>query len=211
MKKFIKGRWFPLAVVVAAVLVISLILFLCGFRITYAPKLESSWDAVSAVATWAGVFASVFAIIFAIRVPKKIAEEQNKIALFEKRYEMFSVLSKWKFLSENIIKYALTNTDARAMFAALYNEDGQKKRILERINIEYLYIVERINQVYFLFDIPDDMHQKLIDLINLITRILIGENLRCHERELIKMLNSKEITELFNIMQTGLTISQKTR
>ena len=57
---------------------------LLGWRFTYAPELENSWDAISAVATWAGVVASVFAIIFAIRVPIVIAKRQDKIALFEK-------------------------------------------------------------------------------------------------------------------------------
>ena len=97
MKKFIKGRWFPLTVASIVALAIVLVLFLCGFRISYAPELESSWDAVSAVADWvsvilaiAGVIASFGAIWCAIQVPKKIAEEQNKVSLFEKRYEAYS-------------------------------------------------------------------------------------------------------------------------
>ena len=69
---------------------------LCGFRITYASELETSWDAVSAVAAWAAVIvavlsagASVGAIWAAIRVPQKIADRQDKIALFEKRYKCY--------------------------------------------------------------------------------------------------------------------------
>lgn len=97
MKNFVKGRWFPLTVAAIAALAIFLALFLCGFRISYSPELESSWDAVSAVAAWAsvilaiaGVIASFVAIWCAIQVPKKIAEEQNKVSLFEKRYEAYS-------------------------------------------------------------------------------------------------------------------------
>lgn len=97
MKKFLKGRWFPLSVAIVAVLVIASILFFFGFRITYAPELENSWDAISAVAAWggvivavAGVTASFLAVWFAIRVPQKIAEQQNKIALFEKRYQVYT-------------------------------------------------------------------------------------------------------------------------
>lgn len=90
LKKFIKGKWFPLVIACACVFALMLILFCLGFRITYAPKLENSWDAVSAVATWVGVVASFVAIWFAIRVPKKIAEQQNKIALFEKRHDAYS-------------------------------------------------------------------------------------------------------------------------
>ena len=51
LKKFIKGRWFPLsvAVVIALIVIIGMVLF--GWRITYAPELENSWEATSAVAS----------------------------------------------------------------------------------------------------------------------------------------------------------------
>lgn len=95
--KFIKVKWFPLIIVVIAVLAIAFVLFCCGFRITYAPELENDWDAISAVATWTGTIvavvsaiASFLAVWFAIQVPKKIAEEQNRIALFEKRHDAYS-------------------------------------------------------------------------------------------------------------------------
>ena len=40
------------------------------------------------------VIASIIAVFVAIRVPKTIAENQNKIALFEKRYELFQFYRK---------------------------------------------------------------------------------------------------------------------
>lgn len=93
MKKFIKGRWFPFLAAILIVTVVAFVMALLGWRVTYAPRLENSWDAVSAVAAWAGVFSSFVAIWFAIQVPKKIAEQQNKIALFEKRLECNKALS----------------------------------------------------------------------------------------------------------------------
>lgn len=63
-----------------------------GFRITYAPELENRWEAISAAAAWAGVVTSFIAIMVAIQIPKKIAEQQNKIALFEKKYSVYSSL-----------------------------------------------------------------------------------------------------------------------
>lgn len=90
MKSFIKEKWFaPVAVVLVAVVVI-LIMAMLGFRITYAPELENDWEAISAVASWVGVIASVFAILCAIQVPKTLADRQDKIALFEKRYNAYS-------------------------------------------------------------------------------------------------------------------------
>lgn len=94
MKKFVKGKWFPL--VIAAI--IAFVLFLFGFRITYSPELDNNWDAVSACASWAGVIASFVAIWFAIRVPKKIADRQDKIALFEKRLACFNELGRLRRL-----------------------------------------------------------------------------------------------------------------
>lgn len=67
-----------------------------GFRIVYVPEPEDTWEAVSAMASWVevfiscvGVLASFLAIWYAIQVPKKIADKQDQIALFEKRYECF--------------------------------------------------------------------------------------------------------------------------
>ena len=88
--KFIKGRWFPLLAALAILGIISVIFICLGFKITYAPDLENNWDAVSAVAACVGVFSSFVAVWFAIRVPKKIAEAQNQIALFEKRHDAYS-------------------------------------------------------------------------------------------------------------------------
>lgn len=88
MKKFIKGRWFPLTIVIVGEAVLLVFLYCNSFRITYAPDLENSWDAVSAFATWFGVAMSFVAIMVAIRIPKEIANRQDKIALFEKRMEI---------------------------------------------------------------------------------------------------------------------------
>ena len=90
MRKFVAGRWFPLALVL---LIIGLILtsgFFFGFRITYAPELENSWNAISAMASWVGTIGTVSAIFAAIWV----ANRQNKIALFEKRYENYIIIQK---------------------------------------------------------------------------------------------------------------------
>lgn len=94
--KFVRGRWFPLLCFVLLFVVVFVVAGLCVFRITYASELETSWDAVSAVAAWAAVIvavlsagASVGAIWAAIRVPQKIADRQDKIVLFEKRYKCY--------------------------------------------------------------------------------------------------------------------------
>lgn len=90
MKRFFRA---PLVWIVSLVCVVIVAMYFFGFRITYAPELETSWDAVSACASWAGVLASTIAIIVAIDIPKRIAEQQNKIALYEKRYTAFNTFA----------------------------------------------------------------------------------------------------------------------
>lgn len=92
MKKFVKGRWFPLIAAAIASVIVALVMALFGWKLTYAPDLENSWEAISACATWFGVFASFIAIIIAIFVPKEIADRQDKIALFEKRMECYTTI-----------------------------------------------------------------------------------------------------------------------
>ncbi len=97
-----KKKYITIAVLcLTAMLGLIACLYAFGFRITYAPELENSWDAISAFAAWAGVIVSIMAvgvsglaIYYAIQVPKKIADRQDKIALFEKRFLLFNELHR---------------------------------------------------------------------------------------------------------------------
>ena len=51
---------------------IAFVLWCMGFRITYAPELDNNWDAISAVAEWAGV------VVGAIIVPLVVVCLQHK-------------------------------------------------------------------------------------------------------------------------------------
>lgn len=100
-----------MGVAILIVTAVALVMALLGWRVTYAPELDNSWNAISAVAEWAGVIvafssvvASFLAIWYAIRVPQKIAEQQNKIELFEKRYEIYMSISKMMQVTEQIWK-----------------------------------------------------------------------------------------------------------
>ncbi len=81
LKKFIKGRWFPLsvAVIIALIVIIGMVLF--GWRITYAPELENSWEATSAVASIIGAVGTVAAVWFAVLSTEKqirVSQQQQK-------------------------------------------------------------------------------------------------------------------------------------
>lgn len=78
---------------IAGIIILLVVLYACGFRITYAPELENSWNAISACAGWFGAIMSAMALFVAIHIPKRIADQQDRIALFDKRFYAFSKLT----------------------------------------------------------------------------------------------------------------------
>lgn len=87
--------------VILILIVLSILAYRCGIRIVYAPELDNNWDAISGVASLVDILVSVvsvtasFAAVWAaIQVPQKIAEQQNKIALFEQRLECYNEFQK---------------------------------------------------------------------------------------------------------------------
>lgn len=107
LNDFIKKRviipfWF-----LAIVLVIGGIFYFGGWRITYDPQLENSWNAISAVSGWVSAIVSGLAIWFAVQVPNRIADRQNDIALYEKRFSCYSIYMQYVSLA-NGIKNRLT-------------------------------------------------------------------------------------------------------
>ena len=111
-----KRFWIIAGVVVVCALVVWA--YKAGWRITYAPELETSWECVSAIASVASAVGTVAAVWFAIRVPKKIAEEQNRIELFEKRYQVYNALFKFNILAHAILEYSQTSEQAINFFDA---------------------------------------------------------------------------------------------
>lgn len=104
------------------IIVVLIVLYLIGFRITYAPWLDNNWDAISAVAAWAGAIATSVAIWFAVQSPKRIATQQNRIALFEKRLECFIATAKLIAFSNQIDETGKTNKDIHAAYKLFLGE-----------------------------------------------------------------------------------------
>lgn len=163
--KFIKGRWFPLTVAAVIGGAVALVMALYGWRITYAPELDNSWDAISAVAAWSGAAASFIAIWFAIRVPKKIAEQQNRIALFEKRHECYTAIQNLLAL-KNQIEELQTIKEIQAALK-FYFGDSEKFCIDEPVSILAIKLNRQkpiIIAGSFLFSHYDDeLLQKIIN------------------------------------------------
>lgn len=177
LKRFENKRCVLLAVLVfLGLLVVAaatiLVMIFLGWRFTYQPELDNKWDAISAVATWAGVVvavasttASFLAVWFAIRVPKKIAEQQNKIALFEMRHEVFDIYNLCKVFSE-ILRWAVSEENVQAFFLNVFcNEPLDKKNINKAyVGKEVATIFEKLRRTQFLFGTNVSSYIKRIDI-----------------------------------------------
>lgn len=213
MSMFVKGRWFPLIITLIVLAVFVLVMALLGWRFTYAPKLESSWDAISAVAAWAGVvisavgvIASFIAIWYAIQVPKKIADRQDKIALFERRYECFQFFEECFVLYKKSADKSLAdviNVQCCHMLGVQKIEDLNRYDFHNKVkHFEYL-----LHQMEFLFPgIQEKDVSKLYNtLSSYLAAILDQKDIEKNRQEYISAM--KEFGRYTNEIWDSMTIS----
>lgn len=151
-------------------------LYFAGFRITYNPDLITDWNAVSGVAAWAGVLASIIAIFYAIRVPKEIADRQEKIELFEKRYEILQSFAKCRIFYSAVIHAqdlpSIQNACCRLLEVEKFS-DMTEKDFAEKAN-ESQYV---FNQIPLLFtDVTDDAVARVYDGLWEFLCVVVTEN-----------------------------------
>lgn len=94
-----KKRLFTVGLYALLLLVIiTVVAFYFGTCVTYG-WMENVWNAISAVASWCSVGVSGIAVWAAVQIPKRIAEQNNKIALVNSRLE---ILDKIEDISSGI-------------------------------------------------------------------------------------------------------------
>jgi hypothetical protein len=187
MKKLTRS---PITWIILLVLALAMVLYFCGFRITYAPDLENSWNAISACASWASVIVAGFAIYYAILVPQKIAQEQNKIALFEKRYEVFQLFERCFSFAKAIEKSETTESmrkDCMILFDELKYEELDFKVVMKKV-----YSCEHtLHQMEFLFPnvLENDVHELYSSLWKVLMAIIGDENANECKKTYINTMN----------------------
>lgn len=209
MRKFVAGRWFPLALVL---LIIGLILtsgFLFGFRITYAPDLNNHWDAISGVAAWVGTIGTVGAIFAAIWV----ADRQNKIALFEKRYEIYDVVCHCENFAE-LLKIATTREDIQMLFLLIFCNIPMGEKVNDSffIRMHYISIIDKMRQSGFLFK-DQKIEEYLKNLTGALVRV-VGAGLNISEKnmpndkilQLMNLVNKEQYKMVLEAMEKELTL-----
>ena len=122
MKRFVNSRCFPIIVILGLFLIPIGVLFVLGFRITYAPELENSWNAVSGVAAWFGVAVSIIGVVasfMAVWYAVRVADKQNRIALFEKRYELYNIIMSCRVFAR-MLETTTTRADIKVYFLTVF-------------------------------------------------------------------------------------------
>ena len=134
-----KKKLKPIYWLIIAEVIVVVVGLLLGFKITYAPHLENDWDAISACAGWASVIVAGLAIYYAIQVPKKIAEDQNKIALFEKRYAVYEVLNNCVAYAHMLERFNESGSEWNIWFSISFGDHTSSGRELTWDEQRYLF------------------------------------------------------------------------
>lgn len=209
-KQFKKTRWFPLTV---ALLIIGLgivFAFLLGFRITYAPALENSWNAISGVAAWVGIVVSILsatASFMAVWYAIRVADKQNQIALFEKRYECFQLFEQCVTLltCATNLKNDLTVEEQCCYMLGVQKIKCLNKFDLEKKIAQYEYT---IHEMEFLFSgIKEKDAKELFDSLSLYIKAIINEQNTedCKQRYVKAMIEfGKYADEIWSTMELSI-------
>lgn len=165
-----KKKWVLIAILSGIEIALFVLLYCKGFRITYAPDLENSWDAVSAFAAWGGVIMSFAAIMVAIQIPKKIADRQDRIALLEKRFEIYDILISCRVVAK-LIKSGDENEDILRDFFIAFTKKTNAAQSFNRDEADFYMIncTIKLNSAVLLFSEEiasyiTKLSNKLIDL-----------------------------------------------
>lgn len=204
MKNLLNKKLMIPALLLVLVFVI-VILYRLGFRITYAPELENSWEAVSASAEWVGVISSFVAIWFAIQVPKKIAEEQNKIALFEKRHKLYRQFAE-------MYNFSISVGDAcdiemiQNLFYQYYGPWDNNLDNSEEIHKRIIKLIFEFSEAKFLFD--EEIGSSVIRVVHKMSNIIYaatdkeqGAQIDIIQKSLIEELESENCMNILGKME----------
>ena len=133
MKKIVKGRWFPLTVAILIFAAVVIVMALSGWRITYAPELENSWDAVSAVAACFSALAGIAIPIVAVAFQHKLDSNKNDIK--GSNLELYSKLERLEKELEEYRSGKFTNPVVPSSNTASSNHEVLKSRIQEYLGV----------------------------------------------------------------------------
>ena len=133
------------------------------FRITYAPELENSWNAISACAAWAGAFGTVAAVWFAVLSSEKqyrLSDKQQKqntgLNLYPERRNVLRLLQEGK--------YDDVYWDAVILFSPKIADEVLNLQYCEKRYKEYCGLVDQYEHEMKEHDLG--LYQKYVQLVS---------------------------------------------
>ena len=112
-------------------------LYKYGFRITYGPDLETSWDAIAAIGQWAGVLVGFLIPIAAVYLQSKL--EKSKKDIGESNTALLEEFELFKNEYESKLKRLSSHFDDKGNFVidgGTFEEQKKKKQSRENLKNE---------------------------------------------------------------------------
>ena len=109
-----KNKW--LVILSIGFILIVIVLYILGFRITYSPGLENNWTAIDAVGTWVGVLSPIILAIINASYAKDIERTKNEISssnriIYERKMSPENSLTE-KTMEQKILDYITVSITA---------------------------------------------------------------------------------------------------
>ncbi|GIN23405.1 hypothetical protein J1TS3_45390 [Siminovitchia fordii] len=129
-------------------IILIFIFYFLGFRITYAPELETSWDAVAAIGQWIGAIIGILIPLTVVYVQHIL--ESSKRDIGESNIELLNEFKEFKMeYSEKIKKLSnLIDKEGNITLDGGYFEDNSiaklKEKALKYINISMYANTKRV-------------------------------------------------------------------
>lgn len=150
-----------------------------------------SWiDYVQLGLTIITIIISALALFYAIKIPKRIAEDQNRIALFDKRYEVFQLFERCVSFNK-VLQNSETIDDMRKDCMLLFDE-LRYEELDFKIVMKKVYIFEHtLHQMEFLFPgiSEKDVHELYSSLWKVLVAIIDDENVTECKKDYINIMS----------------------
>lgn len=167
---------------------------------------------------WLAVFLSVVSIIVssaAIYSAIRVANKQNRIILFKKRYKIFKLYDSCKMFSELLMSLkstkGLNKNDIQVLFLAVFCDIpmGEKINNSRFLRTQYITIIKQLKQSQFLFSRKIEEHlMKTADCLkNLINTICLPER----EEKISSKEQLRRAAQLESVAQTFISLLQDNR
>ncbi|KIY21947.1 hypothetical protein [Mesobacillus subterraneus] len=134
---FIRAIRSPVLLILLSESIVLGLLYKYGFRITYGPDLEASWDAISAIGQWAGVFVGFLIPIAAVYLQSKLDKSREDIG--ESNTALLEEFESFKNEYEDKLKRLSSHFDGQGNLVidgGKFEEHKKEKRSIEELKNE---------------------------------------------------------------------------